>query len=140
MNRILSDQRMHVKPTLEVLVYVACEENKRMTMASGHTTRANLMEGIIMETIMILETVFKRGEIDICSTASAIKVDGVISTSLGFMLSRSVIQASYVFRFITTVGSCQAPIPIMGLISDLLKEETPKATKWFINIHQISLS
>ena len=78
MNRILSDKSRHVKPPLEVLVYVAWEDNERMTTASGYATRANLMEGIIMETIMILETVLKIGEIDRCPTVSAINVDGVI--------------------------------------------------------------
>ena len=51
----------HVKPLVEAVVSVVSEANSRMNMVSGITTRTNLMEGMIVETIIILEAVFKRG-------------------------------------------------------------------------------
>ena len=85
-----------------------------MTLASGSAARKNIMEGIIkMITVITLETVFKRGEISGCATASARNVDGIIPPPQGFMMSCRVIQALYVFQLIMTVGSCQAPLPIV---------------------------
>ena len=51
----------HMKPLVEAVVSVVSEANSRMNMVSGITTRTNLMEGMIVETIIILEAVFKRG-------------------------------------------------------------------------------
>ena len=76
-----------------------------------------------METVIILETVFKRGEISECATASKITVDGIIKTPMFLILSVSVIQSFYVFQLIMTIGSCQEPLPIMGLLAALLEEE-----------------
>ena len=58
-----SDQRIHVKPLLEAVVSMAREVNTRTTVASVRATRTNLMEVIIMETVIIFLTLFKRGEI-----------------------------------------------------------------------------
>ena len=77
MKRIPTGQRMHMKPIVEVVVTKAGGSNKIMTAANGITTRRKIIEGIIRtRTILNLETVFKRGEISGCSTASAIYVDG----------------------------------------------------------------
>ena len=46
---------------LEAIMVMAREANVIITVESGSKARKNLMEGIIMETVMILETVFKRG-------------------------------------------------------------------------------
>ena len=50
-----------MKPLIEEVVDVAREEDARINMASGSATRKKLMEGIIMETVIFLEMVFKRG-------------------------------------------------------------------------------
>ena len=59
MNRIASNQRRYLKPLMEALVAMARNSNARMNVASGSATRKNLMEGIIMKTIITLEIVFK---------------------------------------------------------------------------------
>ena len=75
-----------MKPLVEALMDVARESNTRINVASRSTTRTKLTEGIIMETVIILEKMFKRGEISECVTASAINVDGLIPTPLGFIM------------------------------------------------------
>ena len=74
-----------------------------------------------METIMFL-MVFKKGEIVGCATVSVINVDGIIPTPMCCILSAIVIQALYVFRFITTIVSCKSLLPIMILLADILDE------------------
>ena len=59
MNRIASNQRRYLKPLMEALVAMARNSNARMNVASGSATSKNLMEVIIMETIITLEIVFK---------------------------------------------------------------------------------
>ena len=77
----------------------------------------------------------------VCATISAINVDVIIPTPMSFMLSDSVIQALSLFRFITTIGSCQTrPLPIMGLMVAFLEEEALKAATWLLNICQIYFS
>ena len=65
---------------------MAIEDNERMTVASGIMTRINLMEVIIMETVITLEMVFKIGEIAECDTVSARNLYGIITIPVGFML------------------------------------------------------
>ena len=51
----------HVKPLVEVVVAMERDDNRKTTVASGSTTRKNPTKGIIMETVIILKKVFKRG-------------------------------------------------------------------------------
>ena len=67
-------------------------------------------------------------------------MDGIIHTTLGFILSVSVIQGISVFQLITNIESCQSPLPIMGLLASLLEEEAINPETWLLNIIQISLS
>ena len=61
MNRISSNQSIHVKSSMEAVVDVAREANVIMTMVSVSAKSTNLMEEMIMETVIILEKLFKRG-------------------------------------------------------------------------------
>ena len=82
-----------------------------------------------METVIILEVVFKRGGISGCYTASTRNMKGILPTTLGFMLSGSVFQALFVFRVIPTIGSCQSrKLPIMELLEALLEEKAMNAS------------
>ena len=65
---------------------------------------------------------------------------GIIPTPQDFMLSGSVIQAIYIFQLIMNIGSCQAPLPIMGLLKACLNEEAIKEATRILNIRQTSLS
>ena len=126
---------------MEELVVKEREYNAIMTMASGRAKRKNLMEGIIkMITIINLEMVTKRGEISGCDTASAINVDGIITTPMGFILSGKVIPELSVLQLITTIGSCQEPPLIMVLLADLLEEEVLKELTWLLNRRHIYMS
>ena len=60
MNRISSNQSIHVKSSMEAVVDVAREANVIMTMVSVSAKSTNLMEEMIMETVIILEKLFKR--------------------------------------------------------------------------------
>ena len=73
-----------------------------------------------METIITLETVFKRGEISGHDTEREINLDRIIPTTQGFMLSGRAIQALYDLRSIMNIGSCKEPLPTMGLLVDRL--------------------
>ena len=53
MKRISRDKSGHVNPLMESVVEVERETNARITVASGRKKRKNLMEGMIIETIMI---------------------------------------------------------------------------------------
>ena len=61
MKRISSDQTSHVKPLMRAIVSAAMNYNAIIIVSSGNTTSTKLMEEIIMETVIILEMVFKRG-------------------------------------------------------------------------------
>ena len=61
MNRISSNQSIHVKSSMEAVVDMAREANIIMTMVSVSAKSTNLMEEMIMETVIILEKLFKRG-------------------------------------------------------------------------------
>ena len=125
---------------MESVVDISREANTRMTVAIGSATRTNTTEGIIMEIIITLETVFKRGYIYGRDTKSARNVDGIMPKPKGFILSGSFIQKFSVFQSIMTIGSCQAPLPTMGLLEYRLEEEALKTVNWLLNIRQISLS
>ena len=79
------------------------------------------MEGIITETVITLETVFKRGETAVCANLRKRNVDVIIPTPQGFMLSVRVIQALSVLRLIMNIGTCQEPLPTIGLLADHLE-------------------
>ena len=110
-----------MKRLVEAVVAVAREANARMVMASESATSTNLMEEIIRETVITLEMVFKRGEIAGCDTASTINFDVLIPTPQFFMLRSRFIQALSVIRLIMTIGSCQALLPIVGLLKACLE-------------------
>ena len=117
MKRRSSEQKRYVKPLVEAVVSVPRDSNARMTVANGSATRKNIMEGIMMEDVITLETVFKREKLYGCATTSAKNVDGIIPVPQGLLMSGSVIQSLYVFQLIVTIGSCQEPLPIMGLMT-----------------------
>ena len=60
MKRISINQRIHMKPIMEAVAAVTRETNTRMTMASVSATRTNILVGMIMVTVTVLEMVFKR--------------------------------------------------------------------------------
>ena len=83
--------------------------------------------------------VFKRSKIYGCANTSAINVCVIIPTPQSFILIGIIIKALSIFRFIMTIGSCQAPLPIKRLLIDTLEEKALKAD-WLLNIRHISLS
>ena len=60
MKIISINQRIHMKPIMEAVAAVTRETNTRMTMASVSATRTNILVGMIMVTVTVLEMVFKR--------------------------------------------------------------------------------
>ena len=60
-NRRSIKQGRHVKPLVEVLVEMARNSNARITIKIGRAIRKNPMEGIIVEDVITLKMVFKRG-------------------------------------------------------------------------------
>ena len=50
-----------MKPLVEVLVEMARNSNARITIKIGRAIRKNPMEGIIVEDVITLKMVFKRG-------------------------------------------------------------------------------
>ena len=119
-----------------------CVKGVQLKNARGkwECNKKNLLKGIIMETVIIFETVFKRGVVSGCASSSAINLDGIIPTSLGLMMNDNMIQVFYVFRLITTIESCQVTLLIMGLMRDILDYKSIKAVPWLINKHLLSLS
>ena len=66
MKRISIRKGRHVNTLVEVVMTVEGKKNARITGASRNATRTNLTEGTIRETVIILESVFKREEISGC--------------------------------------------------------------------------
>ena len=109
MRRRSSNQRRNLKPLNKAVVAMEREAKTIMKITSISATRINLMEGIMMKTVIILEMMSKRVWISGCAIASAINMDGIIPTPLFFILSGRVIQLINYPPLIMTVKSCQSP-------------------------------
>ena len=66
--------------------------------------------------------VFKRGAMIVCDIAVAKSVDGIIPTTLDFMLLGSVILALSTFQLTMTIGNFQGIIMVLQLSLEPLKE------------------